>query len=310
VSSDRLCAASPRIAAAVLACLLLAVGLPAAGQLLSFHMGKRSKVVVTSESLAVVLARQVAQVQQRFAANRAVLQTVRVAGGEPAYLREEVAGLITRTGEDLDQAIERAGEPGLVGLRAWSAEELQRIEEELAAQPRQAASRLSGRSTPRAIAVVARLGELPLRLASVAAEAPPQETVSAETSNQLLDQVGAVVGRILFLAERGDLEVKLWVGSTVPHTTFSFWPQGKVKGTTVAPLIIRTNGKRDHVLRGLYAYRAAWDNGAVTEVVQFPAPANRLASERLDLVNGSSFFCCRFNEQFCHHVAGEEECRP
>ena len=109
--------------------------------------------------------------------------------------------------------------------------------------------------------------------------------------------------------------MKLWVGSTpAPKATFRFWPQGKIKGSAPAPTIIQTNGKRDHVLRGLYAYEAAWAKGAVTELVEYPSPAGasaaELASERLDLVNGSSFFCCRFNEQYCHHVDDEKECRP
>jgi hypothetical protein len=124
--------------------------------------------------------------------------------------------------------------------------------------------------------------------------------------------VGEVVGRIFFLAERDDLEVELWVGSMpAPQATFRFWPQGKVKGSTPAPTILRTNGKREHVLRGLYSYRAAWAKGRVTELVEYPNPAGApLASERLDLVSGSSFFCCRFSEQYCHHVANEKECRP
>jgi hypothetical protein len=305
VKADRFSAAPTRIAAAVLAGLFFVAGLPAAGQLLSFKLGKRSKVVVTSESMAVVLARQVAQVQQRFAANRAALQAVRVAGGETAYLVPEVAGLIARTGEDLDQAIAQVGEPGLEGLRAWSAEKLRRIQDEVTASAVQSAALSSGLSGPRAVAVIAGLGAIVAR----------QETVPAATSDRLLDELGEVVNRIFFLASHDDLEVRVWVGSTpAPRATFRFWPQGKVKGTTAAPLIIRTDGQRDHVLRGLYAYRAAWANGAVTEVVQFPAPAgvpeDQLASERLDLVTGSSFFCCRFNEQYCHHVADEDECRP
>ncbi len=121
-----------------------------------------------------------------------------------------------------------------------------------------------------------------------------------------------MVSRILFLAEHDDLEVKLWVGSTPAPATFRFWPQGKVKGAAPAPFILETNGKRERVLRGLYSYQAAWAKGAVTELVAYPSPAGALAdrSEQLDLVNGSSFFCCRFNKQYCHHVANEKECRP
>jgi hypothetical protein len=143
------------------------------------------------------------------------------------------------------------------------------------------------------------------------AAVPPQDTVAAEKTDSLLDQVGQVVGRIFFLADHDNLEVKLWVGSTVPHATFSFWPQGRIKGPAPAPTIIRTDGKRDHVVRGLYVYRAAWTKGAVTELIEYPKPAGTSVamSERLDLVNGSGFFCCRFNEQYCHNVANEKECR-
>jgi len=121
-----------------------------------------------------------------------------------------------------------------------------------------------------------------------------------------------VVSRIFFLASHDDLEVTLWVGSTPQPATFSFWPQGKA-GSRPAPTVILTNGKGDHVLRGLYSYRAALANGPVTGTIESPssagAPAAR-ASERLDLVTGSSFFCCRFKEQSCRHVANENECRP
>jgi hypothetical protein len=298
----------------LLAGLLLAASLPAAGQF-KVRLGRTTFTVESSsKKLAVALAQEVGEVQQRFGSNRRALRTVRGPGGEPAYSRQEVANLIDSTRRDLDQAIEKVGEPGLEALSAWSAEELRRIQEELAAPPGQTAALPLGLSSPRAVARVASLAGLP-GVASVSGAAPQQETIAAETSNRLLDQVGEVVGRILFLAERDDLEVRIWVGSTpATHARFNFWPQGKVKGTAAAPLIIQTNGKRDRVLRGLYAYRAALADGAVTEVVQFPNPASasadRLTSEQLDLVNGSSFFCCRFHEQYCHHVADEKECRP
>ena len=68
---------------------------------------------------------------------------------------------------------------------------------------------------------------------------------------------------------------------------------------TPTPTIIRTDGKKDHVLRGLYSYKAAWAEGAVTHLIEYPQPAGIQVtpSERLDLVNGSGFFCCWFNEQ-------------
>lgn len=315
MKTDRFAPALTRAAAVLMAGLLfLAAG--AAGQGISFSFKRKPAVKVISTELAAALARQVGEVRQRFDANRRALRAVPGPGGEPAYPRQEVAGLIARTGEDLDQAIGQVGEPDLDGLRAWAAEELRRLQEEVAPPPGQTASSPRGLATPRAVALVARLGGFPPPvLAKGGSAASPQETIPAGTYNRLLDQVGEVVGRIFFLAERDDLEVRLWVGSTpAPRALFSFWPQGKVQGVPPAPLIVRTNGKRDRVLRGLYAYQATFGKGAVTELVQYPvpagAPAARLASEPLDLVNGSSFFCCRFSEQYCHHVADEKECRP
>ena len=61
----------------------------------------------SSKKLAQALALQVGEVQKRFGKNRRALRTVPGPGGKPAYLRQEVAGLIARTGEDLDQAIEK-----------------------------------------------------------------------------------------------------------------------------------------------------------------------------------------------------------
>lgn len=303
---DRFSSAFPRAAAVLLACLFVAADRPAAGQI-TFRVGGTTLTVESSSKrLAKALAQQVGEVQQRFDTNRRALRTVRGTDGAPAYPRQEVAGLIDRTGQDLDQAIERVGEADLGPLRAWSAEELRRIREELTVAPGPVAA------APSAVTRVASLGGLP-GLATVSAAVPQQETIPAEKSNQLLDQVGEVVARIFFLAEKNDLEVKLWVGSTPEvQATFRFWPQGKVKGATPAPTIIRTNGKRDRVLRGLYSYRAALDKGQVTELVEYPSPAGTAVdrSERLDLVKGSSFFCCRFKEQYCHHVADEKECRP
>jgi hypothetical protein len=145
--------------------------------------------------------------------------------------------------------------------------------------------------------------------------APPKPaTIPAGTSNRILDEVAEVVERIFVLADHDDLEVKLWVGSTpAQKATFRFWPQGKVKGSAPAPTILQTEGKKDHVLRGLYSYRAAWGKGAVTQLIEYPNPAGPSAagmeSERLDLVKGSRFFCCQFNESYCHHVDNEKDCR-
>lgn len=313
MKTDRSTSASTRAAAALLVGLL-AASPPIASK--TIQIG-RLKVSVESPSkrLAQALAPEVQKVQERFGENRRALPTVRGKDGKPAYLRQEVAGLITRTGEDLDQAMEKVQPSGLKPLRDWAAEELGRIQGEIAAPARKAAAVPSGLFPPRAVAVVASLREFPLLgLAKGKTAAPQQDTLAAEKAESLLDQVGEVAGRIFLLAEGDDLEVKLWVGSTTPRTTFSFWPQGQVKGVAAAPLIIRTDGKRGGVLRGLYVYRAAYSKGPVTEVIQYPnpagTPATRLTSERLDLVNGSTFFCCRFSEQYCGHVENEKECRP
>jgi hypothetical protein len=139
--------------------------------------------------------------------------------------------------------------------------------------------------------------------------------VPVAAADGLLDQVGQVINRIFFLASHDDLEVTLWVGSTPEaRATFRFWSEGRINGAAPAPTILKTNGKKARVVRGLYDYSAAWAKGSVTQVVEYPNPAGPAAaqteSERLDLVNGSSFFCCRFNEQYCHHVDDANECHP
>lgn len=301
---DRFSSASTRAATALLACLLLAASLPAVGAPFTVRLGRATFTLESASTRrAKALAQQVEEVQQRFGANRRALRAVQGPGGTPAYPRQEVTGLIARTGKDLDQAIEQIGESELDALRAWSAEEIRRIQREAEAVPGQTAAWSPGDSTPRAVARVASLG---------ASSLPQEETIAAKTSDRLLDQVGEVVSRIFLLADRDDLEVELWVGSTpAPKVIFSFWSQGKIRGAAAEPNIVQTNGKRSHVVRGLYSYKAAWAKGAVTELVAYPNPAGApIASERLDLVNGSSFFCCRFGEQYCHHVASEKECRP
>jgi hypothetical protein len=302
-----------RTVALLLAGLLVAASVPVAGQTITFGAKRKDAYSFFFKGLAWALAVQVAKVQKRFKKDRRALRTVPGPDGQPAYSQQEVAGLIARTGEDLDQAIERVRESGMEPLRAWAAEEVRRIQEELAASSGQSAAAFPRRATPRVAAVVASLGGLPLPgLPGVNAAAPRQDTMTAEKSNLLLDQVGEVVGRIFLLAKKDDLEVNLWVGSTpAPQAQFRFWPQGKVKGSAPAAIVIQTASKREHVLRGLYSYRATWGEGPVTEFIAYPnaadAPDN---SERLDLVGDSSFFCCRFNKQYCHHVANEKECRP
>jgi hypothetical protein len=297
----------------LLAGLLLAAGRPAAGQFTLHFGGTTLTLESSSKKVAKALAAQTGEVRQRFGENRRALRTMPGSGGKPVYLRQEVAHLIALTGEDLDRAIANVQPEGMEPLRAWAAVKIRNAQDQLAPPPGQRAAWSSGFSAPRAVAVVASRGGLSLPwLASLTANAPRQDTVAAETSDRLLDQVENVISRIFFLASHDDLEVKLWVGSTVPHAKFSFWPEGQIKGTTKASLIIRTDGTKT-VLRGLYDYKATHAEGPVTELVQFPSTAGaagaQMESERLDLVNGSSFFCCRFSEVYCHHVADEKECR-
>jgi hypothetical protein len=307
-----------RFTAALLAGLLLAAG-PASSKVTVQIGGAAITFESTAKKRAKELSTQTAEVQQRFAESRRALHTVPASPkSEPAYLRREVTDLIARTGEDLDQAIVHVEPSVLAPLRAWTADQLQRIQGEIAAPPR-AAALLQTFGTPRAVAVIASLNRLLLPAfvdarAGKAAPPPPPDTVPAGKADGLLDQLGEVVNRIFFLASHDDLEVKLWVGSTpAAHAKFRFWAEGRIRGVVPAPLIIQTNGKRDKVVRGLYDYSAALAKGRVTELVEFPSPAGAAAaqtsSERLDLVNGSPFFCCRFNEQYCHHVDSQQECQ-
>jgi hypothetical protein len=310
VKTDRF--STVRAAALLLTGLLVVAGNPAAGQItFKYHLGKPGHRKDSDKALSEALALQLAEVQKTFDANRRTLHTVRLRNGKPAYARQEVANLIDHTQGDLDRAIVNVQPAGLEPLRAWSADALHRIQQQLAATPGQTAALLPGAATPRAVAVIASLGRLPLELAGVGA-APQAEAVPTATADSLLDQVGNVISRIFSLASHDDLYVKLWAGSTAPHTTFSFWPEGQIKGSALAISTIQTDNTRDHVLRGLYSYKAVHADGAVAEFIQYPNPAGASATqtliERLDLVNGSTFFCCRPKEDYCHHVASEKEC--
>ena len=272
IKPDRFALAATRAAAVVLVGLLFAAGHPASSG--GIRLG-RLKVSVESPSkpLAQALALQVGVVQQRYGENRRALRTVKGADGKPACLQQEVVGLITRTGEDLDQAIEKVQPSGTEPLRAWAArarahpgkDRASAGPHRLASRPLRSPRRRRVRQPPEARVADCSRAQSPL----------PQSRrqIPAETSNRLLDEVAEVVNRILFLADHDDLEVKLWVGSTpAQKATFRFWPQGNVKGSTPAPTILQTEGKQDHVLRGLYSYRATWAKGAVTRAHRVPQP--------------------------------------
>jgi hypothetical protein len=322
VKTDRFSSARLRAGGLLLAGLLLAPVLSDAG---GIHIGNvRIGVDLDSpKHWALALTPQVKEVQKRFADNRRALRALPGVDGKPAYLRKDVQDLIDRTGKDLDEAIVKVQPSNLQPLQDWVADALGHVQGELAPPARETAAFPPGLFAPQAAAVVASLGKPKKQPAkpkavspapvSPAPAPPPPDTVPAAASDSLLDEVGKVIDRIFVLASHNDLEVKLWVGSTAPSTSFSFWSQGQIKGSTLAPATIRTNGKKDHVMRGLYVYKAAHREGAVTEVIEYPnpagLPATRLPSERLDLVNGTGFFCCRFEEQYCHAVANENECR-
>jgi|GraSoiStandDraft_5_1057265.scaffolds.fasta_scaffold179436_1 hypothetical protein len=310
-----------RVAAVLAVGLLLGAGSPGAGQItFRYHLG-RSKAkarVSPTAAFAAALAQAVREVQERFDKGRHTLLPVPGADGKAGYLRQEVVDLIAITGRDLDQAIKNVQPSGTEPLVAWTDDELGHLQGELAVSPGQTAAMPAGFFAPQPVEVIASLGgpskkkpAKPKPAVPPTPPAPPPDTVPAEKANGVLDEVGKVLSQIFTLASNDNLEVKLWAGSTVSHSTFSFWPEGKIKDSPPPPTIIRMDGNKDHVLRGLYRYRAAWAEGAVTHLIEYPQPAGiqTTPTERLDLVNGTGFFCCRFNEQYCHAVSNEKDCR-
>lgn len=312
-----------RAAAVLLAGLLLRDGFPAAGKTIHLGVGAGG-INITFESdskrMAKALALQVGEVKKRFDENRRTLPAVKGSDGKPAYLRKDVSDLIARTGKDLDEAIAKVQPSTLQPLQDWAADELGRIQGELKGASGKTAEFPAGLFAPEAVAVIAALKppkkpKKPVKPTPVAPPkpaAPAPDMVPSGQSNTLLDEVGEVVSRIFTLAASDNLTMKLWVGSTPAQSaTFSFWPQGKVKGSTPAPTIIRTDGKKGGVLRGLYIYKATWADGAVSHRIEYPQPAGIQVtpSERLDLVKGTGFFCCRFKEGYCYAVTAEKECR-
>jgi len=293
-----------------LAGLLLLAAHPAAARKFGVGIGPGGIVVQFGKhgsktaKVAAALAQEVAAVQQRFDQGRQALPTVQGKDGAPAHPRQSVVDLIDSTARDLDQSIERIQEPDLAALSTWAAEEIRRVRGQFEPAPtaRAAASSLG----PQAVAVVASLGAYPVPASAPPKSAPAKPaTISTERAGQLLDQVGEVIGRLFFLAKNDDLEVKLWVGNTSRQSaTFSFWPRAVVKGFPATPTTFEIAGKRDHVMRGLYNYkvssRVAAVGGSVVESFQ---------DAGMDLVNGSSFLCCRFETKSCSHVDSENECR-
>jgi hypothetical protein len=304
--------------AALLGALLLA---PVVSQAGGIHIGPvRIGIDVDrpSKKWAEALAPEIQAVQSRFADDRRALHTVKGADGKPAYLRKDMKDLIDRTAKDLDDAIGKVQPSALRPLQEWAADAIGRIQGEIAEPPGQIAAVPAGLFAPQPVEVIASLGSAPKKKQASpkpavppAPAAPPPDTVPTEKADSVLDEVGKVLSQIFTLAKNDDLTVTLWVGSTAPHAMFSFWPQGKIKGSMLDPVIIRTDGKQREVTRGLYFYRVTHGQGAVTEVIEYSQPAGtKMAqSERLDLVNGTGFFCCRFDEHYCHAVNDEKECR-
>jgi hypothetical protein len=335
-----------RAVAVLLTFLLLEAGLPAAGVKITYKVGTNLAQEVgtgrvrlaegvetgnrgNGEWLAMAIVKQVKQIHERFTMNRNTLRILSEPGNAPGYLSDDVTGLIVNTHKDLNQAIQNIRPSGTEPLRAWVDDKFQQIQEKISLPgPTATLPRLSA---PRTSVVLAsfRAGALPV-LAKVnplkpvlpqATQPPKPQTIPTATANQILDQVEEVVSRIFTLADHDNLEVNLWVGSAsarktrlsfwpVSHPLFSFWPKGKIKSSPLTSTTIRLDGKKNHVLRGLYIYRAAWTQGRVTQIIEYPQPpgTQTTPTERLDLVNGTGFFCCRFNEQYCHAVASEKEC--
>ena len=268
MKTDRLSSAFIRKTGALLIALLLVAGAAPAG--VSIHFGPVSfgiNVESHSKKLAAALTPQVKEVQKRFDQSRRALRTVQGPDGKPAYLRKDVAELTARTGEDLDEAIENI-DPDLRPLEDWSAAELARIQAEVGTPAAPKTADFScGSSTPCAVAVVASLSS-PAKHASSKAKAvapkpvaPPPDTVPAEKSNSVLDQVEKVVSQIFALADHNDLEVDLWVGSTGESNSSSAAPHVQLlasrqdqgfPGAHHPPAC----GKKDHIIRGLYFYEA------------------------------------------------------
>ncbi len=319
---DRFAAAAGALAIAISLVPLCLAGTPAAALKLGFSisLGERHA------SLAGRVAKEVGAVRGRFVDGRRALTAVAGPGGRPAYRGRDVAALVDATQGDLDRALASVGEPALAPLRGWAADELLRVRGALAPAGVQAAAL----AAPRPVAVVAGLWPLASSQipAPTAAQAPPPSAAEAERSGQALDRVERLLGRLFTLASNDDLEVELWVGSTpAERATFRFWPQGYVGGAPPPPAIVKTDGKRKKVVRGLYAYSAALDGAPPIEYpaagagagvgsasaarpVRLDAAANpAAATERLDLVNGSPFFCCEFAERYCHHVDAASDCQ-
>jgi hypothetical protein len=321
--SNRISAAS-RIGAACLISLLLAGSPPVVGQ-----VEINIKIGGGSSKLAKHLAKEVGLVQQEFANGRAALPIVKGPGGTLAHPRDAVVALVNSTERALDHAVEQMQEPRLKGLTAWVHAQTENSRRQLEKPATVAAATFSG---PRPVAMFASFtggakhkpqtpkpspkADPPLPPAPPKPDPLEATTVGTTETQQILGQVEKVIERIFALADKDDLEVKLWVGSTpAEHAIFRFWPKSTAQGAPPTPTIIKTDGWEKHVLRGLYDYKASATLGskAVTAFLESgpgqAGSAPSLASEKLDLVNGSPFFCCRFDDNYCHHVDNPKECQ-
>lgn len=317
--SNRISAVS-RVGAASLISLLLAGSPPVAGQIqINFKFGGGSS------KLSKHLAQEMDLVRKKFSEDRAALPIVPGPGGVPAHPRQAVVDLVNSAERELDHAVEQVKEPRLAGLTAWGDEQIENSRRQLERPATVAAATFSG---PRPVAMFASFAgakhgpRTPPKAGPPLPPAPPKPdpleatTVGTTETQQILGQVEKVIERIFALADKDDLEVKLWVGSTpAEHAIFRFWPKSTAQGAPPTPTIIKTDGWEKHVLRGLYDYKASATLGskAVTAFLESgpgqAGSAPSLASEKLDLVNGSSFFCCRFDDNYCHHVDDPKECQ-
>ncbi|HEY0781832.1 MAG TPA: hypothetical protein VGE98_05195 [Thermoanaerobaculia bacterium] len=309
-------------AAAVLlaALLVLAAGCTVSAGPITFRFDKPASHTASARDIAKQkTAKAVAAEMQvalaTFRSDRLALHLVQRGGSPPAYRRADVILLIDRARQDLPRTIKSTWPGEMEALADWVSGQIHGIQGALDATPGTARVAWHGDSTPRVVAAVASLGARSRPSLAAAKPTPQAETVPVETSNRLLDRVEGVITRIFTLATHRDLWVRVWVGSSPPQSMFSFWPFGQMlgQGQAAKPHIIKTDGDEE-VLRGLWQYKATTTKGAITEVIECKNPAStsqaQNTSEPLDLVNGTSFFCCRFEDHYCQHVADEKACPP
>lgn len=304
----------------LLAGLLLVSSLPIDGRTWTIKLRRQHKVSIVVENadtaVAQELAKQVEGVHDAFVTRKNALTILRSGKGS-GYDPVEVNALLDHTREDLSQAIQQAGKSSLGPLDAWAKDKLQEIQSEV--PPPAPIASLPEPYAPRATAVfaVSRGFGFPMLATNKPAPkkpkaAPPKpQGIPVSATDRILNQAEEVIRQIFTLADTNDLWVDVWAGSTPSDKAFfSFWAHGAVKGADKSAAVIKTDNWKKHMARGYYDYEIKWPTGAVTLTIKYPDPTADVPSERLDLVQGSEFFCCEFNKSGnCHHVEDQKDCR-